>query len=142
MFAFAIYDGRRRELFAARDRLGKKPFFYTRARRRVSFRQRAAGAARSRRSGRARSICTALEGYFSLGYFLAPATIYRDVHKLMPGHWLRVADGRVETRQYWDVTEFDTDHRPDASCSADIDATLAHARFTTGSKAKCRSARS
>ena len=84
------------ELFAARDRLGKKPFFYTVLDGVLLFRQRAAGTAHVPPvEGRA-SISSALEGYLSLGYFLAPATIYRDVYKLLPGHWLRVADGRVE----------------------------------------------
>jgi asparagine synthase (glutamine-hydrolysing) len=45
---------------------------------------------------------TGLEAYLSLGYFLAPRTVYRNVHKLMPGHWLRVAGGHIETRQYWE----------------------------------------
>ena len=70
---------------------------------------------------------TALEGYLSLGYFIAPSTIYRDVHKLLPGHWLRVADGTVETRRYWDVQEFDTDGRPDQELLGEIDATLRQA---------------
>jgi asparagine synthase (glutamine-hydrolysing) len=123
MFAFAIYDGRRRELFAARDRLGKKPFFYTVQGGVFHFASELPALARSP-LWRGDVDLTALEGYLSLGYFLAPATVFRGVSKLMPGHWLRVADGRVETRQYWDVTEFDTDHRPDAEVLADIDATL------------------
>jgi asparagine synthase (glutamine-hydrolysing) len=68
----------------------------------------------------------------SLGYFLAPRTIYRDVSKLLPAHWLRVKDGVIDTRRYWDVEEFDTDHRPDDEVLADIDATLraaVHARL-------------
>jgi asparagine synthase (glutamine-hydrolysing) len=46
------------------------------------------------------------------------------VSKLLPGHWLRVANGRVETRQYWDVQEFDTDRRSDGELIAEIDRTL------------------
>src|SRR4030095_926693 len=38
--------------------------------------------------------------------------------------WLRIANGRVETREYWDIQEFDTDHRPASELLADIDATL------------------
>jgi asparagine synthase (glutamine-hydrolysing) len=123
MFAFAIYDGRREELFAARDRLGKKPFFYTVSDGVFSFASELPALA-----------CTpmwkgdvdlgALEGYLSLGYFVAPATVYRNVYKLMPGHWLRVSHGRLDTRQYWDVVEFDTDHRDTTELLADIDATL------------------
>jgi asparagine synthase (glutamine-hydrolysing) len=45
----------------------------------------------------------------------------------MPGHWLRVADGKVETRQYWDVQEFDTDRRSDHELLGEIDATLRQA---------------
>jgi asparagine synthase (glutamine-hydrolysing) len=45
----------------------------------------------------------------------------------MPGHWLHVSGGRVETRQYWDVSEFDTDHRPDESLLQEIDTTLRRA---------------
>src|SRR5262245_62234542 len=45
----------------------------------------------------------------------------------MPGYWLRIADGKVETRQYWDVQEFDTDRRSDHELLGEIDATLRQA---------------
>src|SRR6185436_14537386 len=60
------------------------------------------------------------------------ATIYKDVYKLPPAHWLRLANGRVETREYWDVREFDTDHRPEDELIASIDSALraaVHARL-------------
>jgi asparagine synthase (glutamine-hydrolysing) len=126
MFAFAIYDGRRQELFAARDRLGKKPFFYTVIDGVFHFASELPALAHTPK-WQGDVDLTALEGYLSLGYFLAPSTIYRDVFKLLPGHWIRVADGRVETRQYWDVYEFDTDHRPDDAIIEEIDATLRQA---------------
>ena len=126
MFAFVIYDSRRRELFAARDRLGKKPFFYTTLGGMFHFASELP-AFRQSPLWKGEIDLTGLEGYLSLGYFIAPKTIYRDVHKLLPGHWLRVANGCVETRQYWDVTEFDTDDRPETELLAEIDATLRRA---------------
>ena len=59
---------------------------------------------------------TALEGYLSLGYFLAPSTIYRNVSKLLPAHWLRVANGRVETAAV--LGRAGVRHRPAARSSA------------------------
>jgi asparagine synthase (glutamine-hydrolysing) len=123
MFGFAIYDARRRELFAARDRLGKKPFFYTVLDGMLHFASELPALAQSS-SWHGDLDLAALEGYLSLGYFLAPGTIYRNVFKLLPGHWLRASAGRVETHEYWDVREFDTDTRPDDKIIADIDATL------------------
>jgi asparagine synthase (glutamine-hydrolysing) len=123
MFAFAIYDGRSRELFMARDRLGKKPLFYTVRDGVLTFASELPALAMAP-GWRGEIDLTALESYLSLGYFLAPATVYRGVHKLMPAHWLRVANGRVETRQYWDVAEFDTDRRSDAALVDDIDERL------------------
>src|SRR5580765_3059984 len=123
MFAFAIYDGRRQEFFAARDRLGKKPFFYTVLNGTLCFASELPALTHSA-SWTGDVDLDALEGYLSLGYFLAPATIFRDVYKLMPGHTMRVAQGRMTTAQYWDVTEFDTDDRPTNDIIDDIDATL------------------
>jgi asparagine synthase (glutamine-hydrolysing) len=123
MFSFVIYDERRRELFAARDRLGKKPFFYTILDGVFHFASEL--PARAHAKGWKGDVdLSALEGYLSLGYFLAPSTAYRGVHKLPPGHWLRVADGRVQVRQYWDVQEFDTDRRPIDEIVSEIDETL------------------
>jgi asparagine synthase (glutamine-hydrolysing) len=126
MFAFAIYDGRRQELFAARDRLGKKPFFYTVLDGTFHFASELPALTRSPR-WRGDVDLTALEGYLSLGYFIAPSTAYRDVFKLLPGHWLRVSGNRIDTRQYWDVQDFDTDGRPDEELIAEIDVTLRQA---------------
>jgi asparagine synthase (glutamine-hydrolysing) len=123
MFAFAIYDGRRQELFAARDRLGKKPFFYTMIDGVFHFASELPALHHSP-LWRGDIDLSALEGYLSLGYFLAPGTIYRDVFKLPPAHWLRVANGRMETREYWDVREFDTDQRDTPALLAEIDEAL------------------
>ena len=126
MFAFVIYDGRRNELFAARDRLGKKPLFLAVLDGTLHFASELPALMRSPR-WRGDLDLTALEGYLSLGYFLAPSTIYKNVFKLLPGHWLRASLRGLETRQYWDVREFDTDHRPDEDLLEEIDATVRQA---------------
>lgn len=126
MFAFAIYDRRRRELFAARDRLGKKPLFYAVLDGVLHFSSELPALACSPR-WKGELDLTALEEYLSLGYFVAPSTIYRGVQKLLPAHWLRVANGRLHVREYWDVHEFDTDHRPDDRVIEELDLTLRQA---------------
>jgi asparagine synthase (glutamine-hydrolysing) len=126
MFAFAIFDARRQELFAARDRLGKKPFFYTTLGGVLYFASELPALAHAD-GWKGEVDLSALEGYLSLGYFVAPATPFRNVFKLMPGHWLHARNGRVVTAQYWDVTEFDTDDRPEEQLLEDIDATLRRA---------------
>jgi asparagine synthase (glutamine-hydrolysing) len=123
MFAFAIYDTRRKRLFAARDRLGKKPFFYTVLNGMLHFASELPALARSP-FWNGEIDLTALEGYLSLGYFLAPSTVYRDVYKLPPGHWLQVENGKLHVQEYWDVREFDTDDRPPDQLVDEIDATL------------------
>src|SRR4051794_38049982 len=123
MFAFAICDDRTRELFIARDRLGKKPLFYATLGGALHFASEL-GALRASPAWRGELDLSALEGYLSLGYFLAPHTAYRDVRKLEPGCWLRVANGRTTTARYWDVTEFDTDTRGDHELIADIETTI------------------
>jgi asparagine synthase (glutamine-hydrolysing) len=131
MFAFVIYDARRREIFAARDRLGKKPFFYTVLGGVFHCASELPALAQSPLWSGELDL-TALEGYLSLGYFVAPATVFRGAHKLLPGHWLRIRDGHLETREYWDIREFDTDDRPEPELLTAIDAELrraVHARL-------------
>lgn len=123
MFAFAIFDTKTNTFFAARDRLGKKPFFYTVNDGILSFSSELPSL-RHAPGWRDDVDLSALEGYFALGYFIAPRTIYRHASKLPPAHWMRVAGGHVETREYWDVREFDTDHRDEAALVASIDETL------------------
>jgi asparagine synthase (glutamine-hydrolysing) len=123
MFAFAIYDGARRELFAARDRLGKKPLFYAVLGGALHFASEIKAIAESPDWDNEVDTST-LEEYLELGYILAPRTIYRRVFKLEPGHWLKLANGQIVIRKYWDVDEFDTDHRPRRVLATELDALL------------------
>ena len=106
MFAFAVYDSRARETFIARDRLGKKPLFYAVLGGALHFGSEIKALYASPAWNGALDLA-ALEDYLSLGYVLAPHTIYRHVRKLEPGHWLRLSAGRLECRKYWDVPRFD-----------------------------------
>ena len=106
MFAFAVYDQRRRDLFIARDRLGKKPLFYAVFDGVLHFASEIKSLQQSPLWDGEIDF-DQLEGYLSLGYFIAPATVYRHVKKLEPGHWLRLQNGVLEGRKYWDIEQFD-----------------------------------
>ena len=120
MFAFAIYDTVQRRALLARDRLGKKPLFYALLGGALHFASEIKALRRSPAWDSALDL-SALEGYLSLGYFLAPDTIYRHVKQLEPGQLLTLRNSRIECRTYWDVTEFDTDHRPEADVLRSLD---------------------
>jgi asparagine synthase (glutamine-hydrolysing) len=97
MFAFALWDAGRRTLFAARDRLGKKPFVYAHAGERFQFASELAALEVPRRLDRA-----ALENYLAFGYVPAPLTIFEGVRKLPPGHTLTFDGKDVRVERYWE----------------------------------------
>jgi asparagine synthase (glutamine-hydrolysing) len=123
MFAFAILDERRNELFIARDRLGKKPLYYAVLDGVLHFASELPALTASP-LWKGDLDLSGLETYLSLGYFLAPATPFAGVHKLPPAHSLLVRNGRVSTERYWDVTEFDSDTREAPAILDSVDETL------------------
>jgi asparagine synthase (glutamine-hydrolysing) len=103
MFAFAIWDSPRKRLFLARDRMGKKPLYYSPeiAGFRFSFASELkALAVMPGFDGRedARSIAE----FFELSYVPDPRTIYRGVYKLEPAHSLAVDRSGIRKRRYWE----------------------------------------
>ena len=104
MFAFAIWDERKRQLFVARDRAGKKPLYYT-VTPHGTFVFGSELKSLLLHPDVTREInLQALDAYLTLGYVPDPLCIFRDIHKLAPGHHLTFADGRVSIKQYWDFT--------------------------------------
>ncbi|MCA1614211.1 MAG: asparagine synthase (glutamine-hydrolyzing), partial [Acidobacteria bacterium] len=102
MFAFAIWDERERTLFIARDRVGKKPLYYTLTPRgTLVFGSELKSLLEHPEVGRELNL-EALDAYLTFGYVPDPLSIFRDVHKLPPGHHLTFAGGRVTVSQYWD----------------------------------------
>ena len=128
MFAFAIYDRVKREVFIARDRLGKKPLFYATMGGALHFASEMKSLWESP-AWNGDLDPAALETYLTLGYILAPNTVYKSVQKLEPGHCLLLKDGAIRVRQYWDVERFDDDRRGvdviDRQLQSDLGAAVA-----------------
>jgi asparagine synthase (glutamine-hydrolysing) len=123
MFAFALLDLRRRALVLARDRVGKKPLYYADFDGVFHFASEVK-ALRESPVWKGDLDLSGLEGYLSLGYFIAPATIYRHVRQLLPGHFLMAHPEGVTIRKYWDVEEFDTDRREPSEIVRDLTNTI------------------
>ena len=126
MFAFAIGDEKARRLLLARDRLGKKPLFHATLDGVLHFASEIK-AIKASPAWNGEQDLEALEGYLSLGYFVAPKTAYRHVRKLEPAHTLAVDGERMTIRKYWDIEQFDTDTRPRVELLDEIDARLSAA---------------
>lgn len=102
MFAMAIWDARRGELFLARDRLGVKPLFVFETPRRFAFASELKALETLPDCDREID-ATAPQTYLRCGFIPSPQSIYRRVRKLEPASWVRVRrDGKVEgPLRYW-----------------------------------------
>jgi asparagine synthase (glutamine-hydrolysing) len=103
MFAFALYDANRRTLFLARDRLGKKPLYYTILDDGMILFASELKALLLHPGVKRRLDPQAIEEYFALGYVPEPRSIYHGIAKLPSGHSLALERGTVPSmpRQYW-----------------------------------------
>jgi asparagine synthase (glutamine-hydrolysing) len=103
MWAFALYDRTKDELFLSRDRFGKKPLFYTRQNGTFAFASEL--SALIKHSNIVSSISRKnLKKYFAYGYISAPNSLYEHIYKLPGGHnlTLHLADPDYSIRKYWD----------------------------------------
>jgi asparagine synthase (glutamine-hydrolysing) len=109
MFAFAIWDERRRRLFCARDRFGIKPLYYALVGNLFVFASEAKALLPF--LPEIETDPAALAEYLTFQYTIGEATLFRGIKQLMPGHALRLENNRVSVWRYWDVRyEIDADH--------------------------------
>jgi asparagine synthase (glutamine-hydrolysing) len=102
MFAFAVWDGRRRRLLLARDRLGKKPLYYAKlSGGGIIFASEIKSILCHPRIDRTLDR-VALNQYLTFQYVPAPRTLFEGIAKLPAGNVLLWADGEVAAREYWD----------------------------------------
>jgi asparagine synthase (glutamine-hydrolysing) len=106
MFAFAIWDTRRKQLFCARDRLGIKPFYYAIVGNRFAFASEIK-ALFEIPTFQPRLNRRALPEFFAFGYISSDETLFEGVRKLLPGHHLQIdltnQDAEPQIAQYWDL---------------------------------------
>jgi asparagine synthase (glutamine-hydrolysing) len=102
MFAYALWDGRQRRLLLVRDRVGIKPLYYAEAGGSLLFASEAK-ALFVHPALTPEADIEALDLYLTFQYVPGPRTLFRGVHKLLPGHLLVMENNRVEIHRYWDV---------------------------------------
>jgi asparagine synthase (glutamine-hydrolysing) len=112
MFAFAIYDLKKQELFVARDRLGIKPLYYVESPDRFMFASEikallASGLLQPELDP------AALDHYLTFGCVPAPETMLKGVRALPPGHAIQISKGRAKVYRYWDLPEEGSVQCPD-----------------------------
>jgi asparagine synthase (glutamine-hydrolysing) len=102
MFAFAIFDGRRRELLLVRDRLGVKPLYYCLLPRGVLFGSEVKAILEHPAAPRDLDE-DAFASYLTFGFTPPPRTMFRGISKLGAGESMTVtAQGETQRRRWWD----------------------------------------
>jgi asparagine synthase (glutamine-hydrolysing) len=110
MFAFAIWDAPRRRLLLARDRLGIKPLYWALSGGRLLFGSEIKSILQSGLVP-AEADESRLAEQLSTRSLAGPGTLFKGIHRLLPGHTLVYQDGYVRIRRYWDVPVGRDGHR-------------------------------
>jgi asparagine synthase (glutamine-hydrolysing) len=126
MFAFAIWDGPRRRLFLARDRLGKKPLVYQADQAAFRFASEAKAILQDP-AVEARPDARAIARYLTYGYVPGSHSAFAGFHRLPAGHHLLWEDGRTVVTRYWRLQRDPGEPRPEAAWCEEIRARLEEA---------------
>ena len=103
MFAIALWDAKKHQLWLIRDRLGIKPLYYSLHHGRITFASEIKALLEDEEQQRAVNE-EAFYYYLSFNATPAPHTLFSGIQKLAPGTWLRInEDGHVQQSRYWDV---------------------------------------
>jgi asparagine synthase (glutamine-hydrolysing) len=125
MFAIAIWDARRQELFLARDHFGVKPLYYAHQGRRFAFASEIKSLLELPEMPREVDL-EALHQFLTLLWVPDPKTMLRGVYKLPPGHYALFRRGELTTVQYWDLVFPPAEHRYDLPVAELTEGVRAH----------------
>lgn len=100
MFGFAIWDGRKDRLFLARDRVGIKPMYYYVDENQLAFGSELKSIVQLDSVPREIEP-KALDTFLTFEYIPSPYSIFKNIFKLPPGHWMLYENGEAKIRQYW-----------------------------------------
>ncbi len=109
MYAFAIWDERKRELFAVRDRMGVKPFVYAHGPHGFAFASTAEALWQGGLTGSLNA--DAVNEYLEYGFISDRNSIYAEAAKLPPGSILHWKNGQIRTTSYWSLPGVDPNSR-------------------------------
>jgi asparagine synthase (glutamine-hydrolysing) len=102
MFAFAIWDEREKVLFMARDRVGIKPLYYWLTDKSLIFGSEIK-AILADAEVKPEILPQMVDRFLTFYYVPGEETLFRNIHKLAPGSYMLVRDGKVQIKQYWDL---------------------------------------
>jgi asparagine synthase (glutamine-hydrolysing) len=103
MFSFALWDKKTQNLFLCRDPIGIKPLVYFWNGRTLSFASEIKALFEDPDVTKSLNF-DALNLYLSFNCIAAPYTIFDDIYKLEPGHYLSLRHGKLEVNRYWDLS--------------------------------------
>lgn len=120
-FSFAVYDKKNKQLFIARDRFGIKPLVFYRKDSTYIFSSEIKGILPFLET-KPQMSNEALELYLQLNYVPAPFTIYKDIFKLKPAHYIIIDENGFDVKKYYSV--------PKENQNVNYDETAVYASFT------------
>ncbi|PCI70717.1 MAG: asparagine synthase (glutamine-hydrolyzing) [Gammaproteobacteria bacterium] len=102
MFAFCIFDNKKQDFLLARDHTGIKPLFYTFTEDGIAFASEIKSLLQI--DDVKREVNKSLiDSYMSVGYCPTNNTLFKNIFKLEPGHYMTIKNGEVEIKQYWNI---------------------------------------
>ena len=108
MFAFAIWDKSKKILYAARDRIGEKPFYYYLDRKNFYFSSRPSVLINLLPQLSKEYDVQSIRSYLDSGYIPGSKSIYKCIKKLNAGHYLKFSQDNFSTRPYWEIKNINT----------------------------------
>lgn len=109
MFAFAIWDEKKQELLIARDRFGIKPLYYTLSSNGIVFGSEIKAILAANKTSHNISL-PGLHEFFYYGTGLGVNTLFKDIFKLLPGHFLTFNSEGITLRPYWQIENIQASH--------------------------------